>query len=358
MSIIAVVAGGQFGSEGKGHVAAQEIAQALKYDRTVLNVRVAGPNAGHTVVDEAGVAYPLRTIPVGAAVDNRVVCAISPGSEIDPPVLFSELDLLRQGGHNVDLRVSTEATILTPEHKEQESAGHLTDRLGSTGKGIGACRADRIWRTATRVGDDQGLVKELRAAGVALVTDWVQFIDGWTRSHSTEIVIEGTQGYGLGLHAGYYPQCTSSDTRAIDFLAMAGVNPVGYDIEDYYVLLCCRVYPIRVAGNSGPLKGETSWEELGLAAERTTVTHKIRRVGNWDADLVAQAVKANGGPGVVRLALTMADQKVPEIERVSGAMIPAMNAYIGLANLVGDVELSSNARVAVVTTSPNTCLWR
>lgn len=358
MSIIAVIAGGQFGSEGKGHVAAQEIAQALKDDRTVLNVRVAGPNAGHTVVDEAGVAYPLRTIPVGAAVDNRVVCAIAPGSEIDPPVLFSELDLLRRGGHKVDLRVSTEATILTKEHKEQESAGHLTERLGSTGKRIGACRADRIWRTATRVGDDPELVKELRDAGVTLVTDWVQFIDGWTSSRSTEIVIEGTQGYGLGLHAGYYPQCTSSDTRAIDFLAMAGVNPVGSNVEDYYVLLCCRVYPIRVAGNSGPLKGETSWEELGLEAERTTVTHKIRRVGNWDPDLVAEAVKANGGPGVARIALTMADQKVPDIKGLSGALLPAMRAYDGLMNLVGDVEFNTDARVAVVTTSPNTCLWR
>lgn len=74
-----------------------------------------------------------------------------------------------------------------------------------------------------------------------------------------------------------------------------------------------RVYPIRVAGNSGPMKGETTWEALGLEPEKTTVTQKIRRVGAWDADLVRRAVQANGGEKSVRVVITMLDQVIPEL---------------------------------------------
>jgi adenylosuccinate synthase len=128
------------------------------------------------------------------------------------------------------------------------------------------------------------------------------------------VIIEGTQGYGLGLHTGFYPQTTSSDCRAIDFLAMAGISPwqAGINIE---VILVARVYPIRVAGNSGPLMAETTWAELGLPEERTTVTNNVRRVGAWDDELVFEAIEANGGGGFhpdVKLALTMLDHRFPD----------------------------------------------
>ena len=60
------------------------------------------------------------------------------------------------------------------------------------------------------------------------------------------------------------------------------------------VLLVARTYPIRVAGNSGPLKNELTWEEISRRVgkqvmERTTVTNKIRRVGEWDEELLDNA---------------------------------------------------------------------
>src|SRR5699024_7206253 len=64
------------------------------------------------------------------------------------------------------------------------------------------------------------------------------------------VVVEGTQGYWLGLHAGHYPQSTSNNARPIDFLAMAGLNPWEWD---FYPIGVTRTNPIRVAGNSGPL---------------------------------------------------------------------------------------------------------
>ena len=61
-----VVVGGQFGSEAKGAVAAH---LAAKED-DLFAVRVAGPNAGHTVIGNDGREWKLQQIPV-AAVSNR-----------------------------------------------------------------------------------------------------------------------------------------------------------------------------------------------------------------------------------------------------------------------------------------------
>ena len=61
-----------------------------------------------------------------------------------------------------------------------------------------------------------------------------------------------------------------------------------------------RSFPIRVAGNSGPLFGETTWEEIARNAGReedlreyTTVTQRLRRVGRFDVELVRRALAVN-----------------------------------------------------------------
>jgi len=137
-----------------------------------------------------------------------------------------------------------------------------------------------------------------------------------------DIQIEGTQGYLLSLHHRNYPQVTSSDCTALDFLTMARIAPWVVRPEDLEVWVTYRPFPIRVAGNSGPLTGETTWEQLGLEPELTTVTKKVRRVGVWDGVLASEAATANlfgtgmnpGGTTArpahnpLRFALTMADQ--------------------------------------------------
>jgi adenylosuccinate synthase len=359
MQRVHVVAGAQYGSEGKGHVTAQLVQQALNAgDTHVINVRVAGPNAGHTVISPDGDSFALRTIPVGAALSDDMTCYIAPGSEVDPEVLFSELDLLRSKGHHVSrLFISGEATILTADHKQREATEGLTAKLGSTGKGIGAARSDRIMRTALRVKDDLDLEDQLASYGVT-IREPEDLYSNDSITEDQTIVVEGTQGYGLGLHAGFYPKCTSSDTRAVDFLAMAGISPwrQGTTIQ---VWLAARVYPIRVAGNSGPMKGERSWEELGLPEEYTTVTHKVRRVGDWDSELVAEAVQANGGRSAY-LAVTMADRLFPGLQKtttlteVQVSLSP--EKWEEFQQWVKDIELSAGAEIRMLTTSPSTCI--
>lgn len=383
-----VVVGGQFGSEAKGHVAHRIIRREAAWRGSgigVVSVRVGGPNAGHTAVDDNGVAWPLRTVPVGA-VTTGVPCVISAGSEVEMPVLIQELDALASGGWDMAGRlfIDPEVTLIDSGHHAVESAelpgdsdhaegGSLVARIGSTGKGIGAARAARAMRTAARLADAPDWIAVLGAYGVA-VRDTGELLGGLLGAGAA-LVLEGTQGFGLGQHAGHYPYVTSQDCRAIDVLAQAGVNPWQLDRmlggprwngdRMLQVWVVVRPYPIRVAGNSGPLRGETTWDDLDLPAEITTVTHKVRRVGLWDPELVRAAVLANGGgqggpawDSTVRLAFTMTDQVVPGLAGMNGRseladdekLMTQLGEWLMLAE-------KSGAPVALITTGPNTGIW-
>ncbi|WKW85443.1 PurA-like adenylosuccinate synthetase [Microbacterium phage Milani] len=322
MQYISTVVGGQYGSEAKGHVTAQLVKSAALDARNwlehnpdqplpdTINIRVAGPNAGHTVYDEQGNKFALRQVPVGAVYED-VQLYIAPGSEIDLDVLYAEIESLEDHGHPIQHRlfVSRQATVIEQEHKDAEST--LVGGIGSTGKGIGAARAARLMRSAQTIGD------YMDAAGLGTMWEWREpdewyATDDFVHQRMSHLLIEGTQGYGLSLRAsGNYPYVTSSDARAIDFQAMAGVDPTRCNVKAANWVVA-RVYPIRVAGNSGPMKDETTWEALGLPEERTTVTQKVRRVGGWDPELLRKAVQANGGHSA-RVAITMLDQVIPEL---------------------------------------------
>ena len=292
MGTVKVIAGGFFGSEGKGAIAAHLSRPAELNDG--LAIRVGGSNAGHTVVGADGTRWPLRHIPVAAVTNPDALLALAAGSEIDLKVLDHEITALEDAGYKIRERlvIDPNATLVTGDHKTSEERTGLTGRLGSTAKGIGAARSERIWRTAPTVRQFLG-DGALRVYGID--GGMIQDVAGLAREELDQggtVLVEGTQGYGLGVHTRFYPFTTSTDCRAVDFLAQAGVSPWGHDLEVYLVY---RPNPIRVAGNSGPLKGETTWEALGLPEEQTTVTRKTRRVGAWDPVLAREAYLANGG---------------------------------------------------------------
>lgn len=333
---IQAVVGGQFGSESKGAVAGWLARRAYERDEPIIAVRVAGPNAGHTAYDDQGRRWALRQIPVMAVTNPDAMLIIAAGSEIDPDVLQHEIDTLEDAGIPVQdrLYVDQSATIITDDHKEREAMRSLVEKIGSTAKGIGAARADRIMRDA-----------ELWGGGEDTLPRMYEALD-----RGVTLILEGTQGYGLGLHGEHYPQCTSSDCRAQDFLSMAGLPAWRWEVEPWVVL---RTHPIRVAGNSGELKNETTWEQIGQEPEKTTVTQKVRRVGEWDPELAREAVWANGGPeGNVRVALGFWDYWYPEMEGETqwSAMTDEMiRRLIGLEKEVG-------APIRYVGTSPTTAI--
>lgn len=347
MPRIDIISGGQFGSEAKGHVAqrVQEI-HGHKW-----SVRVGGPNAGHSATDKHGKVWALRTIPVGAVVNDTCKLVVAQGSEIDPNVLDHEVNMLEAAGIPVRDRlfIDETATIITQDHIDEEAAGAMTDRLGSTAKGIGAARAARLMRRA-HLAANVGSV-----SGKYNVTNTARMLTESSRTDS--IIIEGTQGYGLGLHAGYYPFSTSGDCRAIDFLAQSGIGTC----DAFHAWVVFRVYPIRVAGNSGPLAGELSWEELGessggyIQPEKTTVTKKTRRVGEFDFQLAEAALLANGHPNPrVNVVVSFADYLDPKIAgTTSRAELCSSDAVM---SWLDNFQSTLRVKVAMVTTGPNSAV--
>ncbi len=368
MGQLKVVVGGQAGSEAKGACTAYLAGVAAAEGRVVTVVRVAGPNAGHTAYDDQGRKWALRQIPVAAVVDPDAMLVIGAGSEVELAVLRDEVESLEAAGIAISPRlfVDSQVTVITDRHKEVEAgrvligaggvygdaadAEGLVAKIGSTGKGIGAARADRLLRGANIANQH---LEELAEIG-CYVIDTAPLLYHASQEPESTILIEGTQGYVLGLHAGYYPQCTSSDCRAIDFLAMAGIDPHWVERDNYEVWVVARTYPIRVAGNSGPLENEKTWDELGFEPERTTVTQKVRRVGEWNGDWVSAAVTANGGPGVVRISLSMADYVVPSIAGKQDLSDLSGQEVAELGILIDFVEESAMAAVKLVGTGPQT----
>lgn len=327
---LTVVVGGQAGSEGKGAICAR-----LHEDHHyTAAVRVGGPNAGHSVVDGTGFKFALRQVPVAAAVDPSTWLYIAAGSEVDPEVLSDEARLLEQHGHDVHkrMKVDREVTILRPEHSDSEAR----IQTGTTGKGIGAARAARALRQVER------------GAEVGFTAD-TQFELRQILERDQDVMLEGTQGYVLGSHAGWYPHCTSGDCRTIDFLAMTGLPPCEPDV---FVVL--RTHPIRIAGESGPLSEETTWGALNVEPEYTTVTKKERRVGFWDWDWAEKAVDANSTfTQRPKIALTFVDYWWPSLSGVDTRTRPVHLAP-AVRSRLGEMEERLMAEIVYLGTGPNT----
>lgn len=350
--LVTVVVDGQYGSTGKGAVCGFLAYEDAGSGQAHVGIRVGGSQAGHTVIDGEGRAWPLRHVPV-AFVNPDALLVIAAGSEVDLDVLNREVEELEAAGFKIASRlyVDAQATWLESHYLEHEKAMKLNARLGSTGKGVGAARASRIMRAARLIKDAD------RVPGH--VTDTAKLV-GAMLAAGRHAVIEGTQGYALGLHAGHYPYCTSTDCRAVDFLAQAGISPWGPGVTDIRVVVTARTHPIRVAGNSGPMRDETTWAELGLPEELTTVTKKVRRVGGWDPQLVRDAVAANGGPSYnVVLAITMLDHMFRDLagKRNGDLSDDALDWLDAVAHDTG-------ASVAITSTAPglftvvNSAAWR
>ena len=330
---VTVIVGGQFGSEGKGKAAAH---LALTGNPAV-SVRCGGPNSGHTV-HHRGKVYRLRQVPA-AFLNPRTKLLVPAGALVDPGVLLQETELCRLGPERLGIDPNT--GIVEPRDGESEQELALGERLGSTGSGTGAATSRRVMREPDfRTAQDCPQL----APFVTNVRDEL----ARALAQGEEIIVEGTQGFGLSLyHTGRWPYCTSKDTTAHSFLSEAGIGA-----RSFRVLMCLRAFPIRVAGNSGPLPLETGWETLRREsgspeplAEFTTVTGRLRRVGRFDWDLVQEAVLANAPD---QLALHGADQLDHRNRGVTGWD----ELTSGVKKFVQELENRLSVPVALVGTGP------
>lgn len=277
-----IVIGGQYGGEGKGKI----VAHLAKRDDPDFVVRCGGPNSGHTVhLDDQ--IFRLRLLPAGF-VNSRSRLLLAAGSIINLRLLIAEIELTGIDAHRVG--IDRNAAIITAEDEKRESQLGLRDRIGSTlsGTGIGVVKRalrDGTIKLASDIPEAHPFVTDV-SAEINCGIDKGQLC-----------IVEGTQGFGLSLyHTLCYPYATSRDTTASAFLSEVGLSPMKVDS----IIMAIRTFPIRVEGKSGPLKNEITWEELQQRSgypypisEYSTVTGRLRRVAEFDMELVRRATIVN-----------------------------------------------------------------
>lgn len=277
-----VIVGGQFGSEGKGKIAALLASTCSN----PCVVRCGGPNSGHSVWyrDEKAVFRQLPT----AAFHPGATLLLAAGCAVDENLL---LDEIAQVGLARDrIVVDPRAVLIEPADHEMETPDVAA--IASTASGTNSAWIRRMRRRSdvALAGGSKRLRASVRIEPVADILHKQLEQDG-------DVIVEGTQGFGLSvLHGGAYPFTTARDTTAAGFCSEVGLSPRMVD----FIVLALRTFPIRVGGNSGPLPHEIDWKEVqrrsGAPAEEpeyTSVTHNVRRVAEFDIAAVRRACRYN-----------------------------------------------------------------
>ena len=326
--------GGQYGSEGKGAIAAHI---AHKFN---VHVRTGGPNAGHTIHHQ-GRIWKMQSVPCGW-INPDALLIVGPGAIVDVGQLTGEVEELEEAGFQIRDRlfVDRNAIIIDEDFHREEGGvkGDMHELIGSTGEGCGVARMARIARGTSSW---SLLNKAYLAADVDFkeldiqTADTVELLKG-------DVLLEGTQGSGLSLVHGRWPYVTSADTNAAQLAADAGIPPS--QVKD--TILVFRTFPIRVAGNSGYLHDEMTWEQVGQPEEHTTVTKKVRRVGGWDTELARRSMLLNDPSMVV---LTFFDYLHPE----AAGMKTRIDLSDGALRTIKDYELELDHYLWAVGTGPD-----
>ena len=328
------VVGAQWGDEGKG-----KIVDWLSNRADVVVRFQGGHNAGHTLV-VGNQTYKLALLPSGVVQGKPSV--IGNGVVVDPWAL-AEIERIEAQGIRITpelLILADNAALILPIHGDLDKAreAQSSQKIGTTGRGIGPAYEDKVGRRAIRVADladaealkakigrllthhnalrtglglpdvDPGALLEalLEVAPKVLVyaqPAW-RVLDAKARE-GKRILFEGAQGALLDVDHGTYPFVTSSNTMAGQAAAGSGLGPrsVGY------VLGIVKAYTTRVG--EGPFPTELD-DEIGrhlsvVGKEVGVNTGRQRRCGWFDAVLVRQTVTINGIYGIALTKLDVLD---------------------------------------------------
>ncbi len=329
-----VIAGAQWGDEGKGKIVdllCEKVQVVARYN--------GGHNAGHTVLigEEK---YVLHLIPSGI-LRPGLICVLGNGMVIDPSALQKEIEELRGQGVVIEdnLVVSDRAHVILPHHRALEALAEELrgDRkLGTTLRGIGPAYEDKVGRRGIRVTDllrPERLPEKLtearrhyeqifKGSGREPEIDWEQVVSDlaghgeWMRpligdasavlqreaAAGYSMLFEGAQATLLDVDLGTYPYVSSSTAAAGGAGAGLGIPPTWID----GTLGVIKAYTTRVGTGPFPteLLGPLGEEIRERGFEYGASTGRPRRCGWFDAVLGRYAVRANGFDA---LALTKLD---------------------------------------------------
>ncbi|HCU69823.1 MAG TPA: adenylosuccinate synthase, partial [Desulfomicrobium sp.] len=252
-----VVMGAQWGDEGKG-----KIVDLLTTDVAAIVRFQGGNNAGHTLVVN-GKQTILHLIPSGILHPGKK-CLIGNGVVLDPFVFCQEMDKLAASGIDVSparLMISKKTQLIMPYHRAIDGARENfksgSDKIGTTGRGIGPSYEDKVARIGIRAADlaDEPLLRrKIEKALVeknALLTSlygqeplsaeqifndllpvarrlvpYLGDVSSAIQDLSAQgILFEGAQGTHLDIDHGTYPFVTSSNTVSGNAAAGSGCSP-------------------------------------------------------------------------------------------------------------------------------------
>ena len=337
MSKSVVILGTQWGDEGKGKIVdllTDQVAAVARFQ--------GGHNAGHTLVID-GNKTVLHLIPSGILRDG-VMCLIGNGVVLSPEALLSEIRGLEKNGVPVRdrLRISAACPLLLPHHVALDQAREKargSDKIGTTGRGIGPAYEDKVSRRGLRVEDllapDSFAAKlqdvlqyhnfmlgryyqateidyqqtldaclEMAAELRPMVTDVSDYLHR-CRLEGQNILFEGAQGALLDIDHGTYPFVTSSNTTAGSAATGSGFGPLYLD----YILGITKAYTTRVG--SGPFPTELFDDTGKFLAEKGhefgATTGRARRTGWFDAVSLRQSVRLNSLSGLCLTKLDVLD---------------------------------------------------
>jgi adenylosuccinate synthase len=359
-----VIAGAQWGDEGKGKVV------DLLTDKVQVVARYnGGHNAGHTIL-VGQQRFVLHLIPSGI-LHPGILCVMGNGMVVDPWALENEMAELRARGVAIEdnLVVSDRAHLILPHHRALEA---MTEemrgdkKIGTTLRGIGPAYEDKAGRRGVRVGDllrpadlpdkiaeaRRHYEQVCRGAGRLPEVDWDRLVTDlggfgerlrpriadaslvlhrdMARGYS--VLFEGAQATLLDMDHGTYPYVTSSSAGAGGALTGLGVPPSCID----GVIGIAKAYTTRVG--AGPLPSE-----IGGALEQHlrdrgheygASTGRPRRCGWFDAVVVRYSIRVNGFDSVALTKLDVLDHlaeiKVCVAYRYQGETIREMPADLAV----------------------------
>jgi adenylosuccinate synthase len=322
------VFGAQWGDEGKG-----KLIDLLSRNADMVVRYQGGANAGHTVVVGAE-KYVLHLIPSGILHPSRIN-VIGNGVAVDPFKFLEEVRGLQKRGVKVEpsnLRLSANAHVIFEHHRLIDQLSERwrgEGRIGTTGRGIGPCYADKAARTGLRVVDllePEHCRSRLKAA-LAEKNALIQRVHGETPLEleaqldryvslagelqpfvadtgaevraayraKKQILFEGAQGAMLDIDAGTYPFVTSSNTGSNGISAGASFPPRWIDRS----IGIAKAYCTRVGEGPFPseLHNATGDRIREQGNEYGSTTGRPRRCGWFDAVAVRYALELSGADG-------------------------------------------------------------
>jgi len=372
------VVGAHFGDCGKGKFDDLLIREYKEDGYLVINVRgQGGGNAGHTVEDyETGKKYDFHYLPSGGLVSDIIL--LGAGMLLDPIRIHKEAEKLPEEQRERIL-VDGRATFCTLIERKldgyhenlKEMSG--SNKIGSTGSGVGPAVAQRALRThiqffkakacqnaeelmelvekipdvpdyiwddiAEEYGSVQEYVNQLYKAVQELnIVESLPIIQ-YTRNNGWACVLEVSQAFCLDCLFGNEGNfVTSTHTTSVGAMADAGITPG--DITDGTILVC-KAYASKVGG--GPfvtgfsymnddvvddaMAGKDAIQERLVAdyiyehnGEKGVTTGRLRNLGWFDCVAVRAAIQRNGSR---KLAVNCMDT----IGQIPGGEVKICYAY-------------------------------